>query len=52
MHPVTVFGIAVGTIILLLAAAVMLGQVTDQIGLLIFTPLFATKWVVGLAFVR
>src|SRR5690242_5586927 len=27
MHPVTVFGTAVGTIMLLLAAAVMLGQV-------------------------
>src|SRR5579872_4052280 len=46
LHPVTVFGSAVGTIMLLLAAAVMLGQVTDQI--LVFTMLFAMKWVVGL----
>jgi hypothetical protein len=52
MHPVTLFGTAVGTIMLLFAAAVMLGQVNDQIGILVFTALFATKWVVGLAFVR
>jgi hypothetical protein len=52
MHPVTLFGIAVGTIMLLLAASVVLGQVTEQIGLMVFTALFAPKWVVGLAFVR
>ena len=52
MHPVTLFGIAVGTIMLLLAAGVVLGQVTEQIGLSVFAALFAIKWVVGLAFVR
>lgn len=52
MHPVTLFGIAVGTIMLLLAAGVVLGQVTEQIGLSVFAALFAMKWVVGLAFVR
>jgi hypothetical protein len=52
MHPVTLFGIAIGAIMLLLAAGVMLGQVAEQIGLIVFTALFAIKWVVGLAFVR
>jgi hypothetical protein len=52
MHPVTLFGIAVGTILLLLAAGVVLGQLTDQVGLRMFAALFALKWVVGLAFVR
>ena len=52
MHPVTLFGIAVGTIMLLLAAGVVLGQLTDQIGLRMFAALFAMKWIVGLAFVR
>jgi hypothetical protein len=52
MHPVTLFGIAVGTIMLLLAAGVVLGQIAEQIGLMVFTALFAMKWVVGLVFVR
>ena len=52
MHPVTLFGIAVGTIMLLPAAGVVLGQVAEQIGLIVFTAPFAMKWVVGLAFVR
>jgi hypothetical protein len=51
-HPVTLFGIALGTIMLGLAAAVVLGEVTDQIGLMVFAALFAMKWVVVLAFVR
>jgi hypothetical protein len=51
-HPVTLFGIAIGTIMLLLAAGVVLGQVAEQIGLIVFTALFAMKWVVGMAFVR
>jgi hypothetical protein len=52
MHPVTLFGIAIGTIMLLLAAGVVLGQVADLIGLTVFGALFAMKWAVGLAFVR
>src|ERR1041385_5465382 len=52
MHPVTLFGIAIGTIMLLLAAGVVLGQVAEHIGLIVFTALFAMKWVVGMAFVR
>jgi hypothetical protein len=51
-HPVTLFGIAIGTIMLLLVAGVVLGQLTDQIGLMVFAALFAMKWAVGLAFVR
>ena len=52
MHPVTLFGIGVGTIMLMLLAGVLLGQVTEQIGLSVFAALFAMKWLVGLAFVR
>jgi len=51
-HPVTLFGIAVGTVMLLLTAAVVLGQITDQVGLRMFAALFAMKWGVGLALVR
>jgi hypothetical protein len=51
-HPVTLFGIAVGTVMLLLAVAVVLGQLTDQVGLRLFAGLLAMKWVVGLAFIR
>jgi hypothetical protein len=51
-HPVTLFGMALGTIMLLLAAGVVLGQFTEQIGLMVFTALYAMKWVVGLIFVR
>ena len=52
MHPATLFGIAVGTIMLMLLAGVLLGQVTEQIGLSVFAALVAIKWLVGLAFVR
>jgi hypothetical protein len=52
MHPITLFGIAVGTVMLLLAAGVVLGQLPEQIGLSVFAALFAVKWVVGVAFVR
>jgi hypothetical protein len=52
VHPVTLFGIAVGTTMLLLAAAVVVGQLSEQVGLSIFAVLFAMKWAVGLAFVR
>jgi hypothetical protein len=51
-HPVTLFGIALGTIMLLLAAGVVLGYFTEQIGLIVFAALYAMKWVVGLTFVR
>jgi hypothetical protein len=51
-HPTTLFGIAVGTIMLLLTLGVVLGQITDQAGLRIFAALFAMKWGVGLALVR
>jgi len=52
MHPVTLFGIAIGAIMLLLAAGVVLGRVAEQIGLIAFTALFAMKWLVCMAFVR
>lgn len=52
MHPVTLFGTAVGTVMLLLAAGVVLGQLPEQISLSVFAALFAVKWVVGVAFVR
>jgi len=51
-HPVMLFGIAVGTVMLLLTAAVVLGQITDQVALRIFAALFAMKWGLGLALVR
>ena len=52
MHPVTLFGSAIGTVMLLLVAGVVFGRVTEQVGLSVFGVLFAMKWAVGLAFVR
>ena len=52
LHPVTLFGSAIGTVMLLLVAGVVLGQVTERVGLSVFGALFAMKWVVGLGFVR
>jgi hypothetical protein len=51
-HPVTLFGIVVGTVMLLLAAGVLSGQVAARVGLSAFAVLLAMKWAVGLAFVR
>ena len=51
-HPITLFGIAVGTLMLLLAAGVVAGQMADRFALTIFAALFAVKWAIGLAFVR
>lgn len=51
-HPVTLFGIVVGTAILLVAVGVLSGQVATDVGLGAFVALLAIKWAVGLAFVR
>ena len=51
-HPVTLFGIAIGTVIVLLAAAVFSGGVAARVGISGLAALVALKWVVGLAFVR
>jgi hypothetical protein len=54
-HPVTLFGITVGTTLLVLAGAVLTGQLQDRFAIIIiiiFGALFAIKWAVGLAFVR
>ena len=51
-HPVTLFGIVVGTVMLLLTAGVFSGHVATHVGLSAFAALLALKWVVGLAFVR
>jgi len=51
-HPVALSGIALGMVMLLLTAGVVLGQMTDQVGLRMFAALFAMKWGVGLALVR
>jgi hypothetical protein len=51
-HPVTLFGIAVGTVMLLIAAAVLIGQVADRTALNVFAVLLAVKWAIGLTFVR
>ena len=51
-HPVTLFGTAVGTVMLVLAGAVLTGQVADRFAIGVFAALFAMKWVVGLVFVR
>lgn len=48
----TLFGIAVGTALLLVAGAVLAGQVADRFALNAFAALFAVKWAVGLTFVR
>jgi hypothetical protein len=37
---------------LLLGLGVVLGQLSEQIGLTVFATLFAMKWGVGLVFVR
>ena len=52
MHPVTIVGSAIGTVMLLLVAGVVLGQVTERVGLNVFGALFVTKWVLGLGFLR
>lgn len=51
-HPVTLFGIAVGTVMLLLTGGVVDGQIADRVAINIFAGLFAIKWLVGLTFVR
>jgi hypothetical protein len=51
-HPVTLFGIVIGTVMLLVVAGVLPGLVATHLGLSAFAALLVLKWVVGLVFVR
>ncbi len=44
----TLFGILIGAVMLLLAEAVLSGQVATHVGLSAFAALFAMKWAIGL----
>jgi hypothetical protein len=50
--PVTLCGIAVGTLILVLTAAALTGQVADRLAIEVLAGLMAIKWTVGLVFLR
>jgi hypothetical protein len=51
-NPVTLFGIVVGTVMLVLAAAALTGQVADRLAIEVLAGLLAIKWAVGLVFLR